>query len=80
MSDQTSESSAKDILLTRLADEFAARYRAGQRPPLQEYIDRYPETITVWDLHRRKLLLALPCGCLRVRCQNYAAAPAHQPS
>jgi hypothetical protein len=43
MSDQTSESSAKDILLTGLVDEFAARYRAGQRPPLQEYIDRYPE-------------------------------------
>ena len=43
MSDQTSESSANYILLTRLADEFAARYRAGQRPPLQEYIDRYPE-------------------------------------
>src|SRR5215469_13312424 len=43
MSDQTSESSANYILLTRLADEFAARYRAGQRPPLQEYVDRYPE-------------------------------------
>ena len=43
MSDQTSESSANYILLTRLADEFAARYRAGERPPLQEYIDRYPE-------------------------------------
>src|SRR5262249_20975188 len=22
---------------------FAARYRAGERPPLQEYLDRYPE-------------------------------------
>ena len=43
MSDQTSGSSANYILLTRLADEFAARYRAGGRPPLQEYIDRYPE-------------------------------------
>ena len=43
MSDKTSESSANYILLTRLADEFAARYRAGERPPLQEYIDRYPE-------------------------------------
>ena len=43
MPDQTSESSANYILLTRLADEFAARYRAGERPPLQEYIDRYPE-------------------------------------
>ena len=43
MSDKTSESSANYVLLTRLADEFAARYRAGERPPLQEYIDRYPE-------------------------------------
>ena len=43
MSDKTSESSADYILLTRLADEFAARYRAGERPSLQEYIDRYPE-------------------------------------
>src|SRR5581483_3368958 len=32
-----------DVLLTRLADEFAARYRAGERPALQNYIDRHPE-------------------------------------
>src|SRR6516164_9699615 len=43
MSEKTSGNSANYILLTRLADEFAARYRAGERPPLQEYIDRYPE-------------------------------------
>jgi WD40 repeat protein/serine/threonine protein kinase len=43
MSEKTSESSANYILLTRLADEFAARYRAGQRPSLEEYIGRYPE-------------------------------------
>ena len=43
MSDSTSESSANYVLLTRLADEFAARYRAGERPALQEYIDRHPE-------------------------------------
>jgi serine/threonine protein kinase len=35
--------SANYVLLARLADEFAARYRAGERPALQEYIDRYPE-------------------------------------
>ena len=35
--------SANYVLLTRLADEFAARYRAGERPSLQEYIDRHPE-------------------------------------
>ena len=43
MSDKTSNSSANYVLLTRLADEFAARYRAGERPTLQEYIDRHPE-------------------------------------
>ena len=30
-------------LLDRLAEEFAARFRRGERPGLQEYIDRYPE-------------------------------------
>ena len=43
MSDPTSESSANYVLLTRLADEFAARYRAGERPALQEYLERYPQ-------------------------------------
>jgi WD40 repeat protein/serine/threonine protein kinase/Tfp pilus assembly protein PilF len=43
MSDETSDHSGNYLLLTRLADEFAARYRAGQRPALQEYIDRHPE-------------------------------------
>jgi WD40 repeat protein/serine/threonine protein kinase len=39
----SSSGSADYVLLTRLADEFAARYRTGERPPLQEYIDRYPK-------------------------------------
>src|SRR5262245_39368331 len=43
VSERISDSSANYVLLTRLADEFAARYRAGERPALQEYIDRYPE-------------------------------------
>ncbi len=30
-------------LLDRLVDEFAARFRRGERPSLKEYIDRYPE-------------------------------------
>jgi WD40 repeat protein/serine/threonine protein kinase len=42
VSDKTSDHSADYVLLTRLADEFAARYRAGERPALQEYIDRHP--------------------------------------
>src|SRR5439155_25833353 len=38
-----SDSSEQLVLLNRLADEFAARYRKGERPALQEYIDRHPE-------------------------------------
>src|SRR5262245_28167727 len=34
--------SADFVLLTRLADEFAARYRRGERPSLAEYVERYP--------------------------------------
>jgi WD40 repeat protein len=37
------DSSERLVLLNRLADEFAARYRRGERPSLQEYIDRHPE-------------------------------------
>jgi serine/threonine protein kinase/tetratricopeptide (TPR) repeat protein len=29
-------------LIDRLAEEFAARYRRGERPSVQEYADRYP--------------------------------------
>ncbi len=29
-------------LLDRLADEFAARFRRGERPALEEYTVRYP--------------------------------------
>src|SRR5580658_4272303 len=36
-------SSDRYVLLNQLAEEFAARYRDGERPPLQEYCDRYPE-------------------------------------
>jgi WD40 repeat protein len=43
VSDETADRSGDHLLLTRLADEFAARYRAGERPALQEYIDRHPE-------------------------------------
>lgn len=30
-------------LIDQLAEEFAARFRRGERPSLQEYIDKYPE-------------------------------------
>jgi hypothetical protein len=30
------------VLLARLADEFADRYRRGERPSLTEYVERYP--------------------------------------
>src|SRR5437016_2584857 len=38
-----SDSSEQFVLLDHLADEFAARYRRGERPALQEYIDSHPE-------------------------------------
>src|ERR1700740_614246 len=37
------DNSEQFVLLNHLADEFAARYRRGERPSLQEYIDRHPE-------------------------------------
>ncbi len=37
-----SESEQYD-LLDQLAEEFAARFRRGERPSLEEYTDRYPE-------------------------------------
>ena len=30
-------------LLDQLAEEFADRFRRGERPALEEYTDRYPE-------------------------------------
>jgi hypothetical protein len=36
-------SSVRDALLDRLADEFAARFRRGERPALTEYVAKYPE-------------------------------------
>jgi serine/threonine protein kinase/formylglycine-generating enzyme required for sulfatase activity len=32
----------REVLLNRLADDFAARHRAGQRPGLEEYCARHP--------------------------------------
>jgi WD40 repeat protein/serine/threonine protein kinase/tetratricopeptide (TPR) repeat protein len=39
---EPSQSGAYD-LLDQLVEEFAERYRRGQRPSLQEYIDKYPQ-------------------------------------
>jgi serine/threonine protein kinase/WD40 repeat protein len=33
----------RDVLLNELADEFAARYRSGERPALTDYVQRHPE-------------------------------------
>jgi serine/threonine protein kinase/predicted Zn-dependent protease len=38
-----SESSAERNLLDVLAEEFVARFRAGERPALREYIERHPD-------------------------------------
>jgi CubicO group peptidase (beta-lactamase class C family) len=37
-----SESELKSAIVLELAEEFLARYRQGERPPLKEYIDRHP--------------------------------------
>ena len=37
------ENSDRYALLNRLADEFAERYRRGERPAVQTYIDHYPD-------------------------------------
>src|SRR3954453_24211161 len=39
----TKNSSADYGRFEELAEEFAARFRRGERPSLQEYIDRCPE-------------------------------------
>ena len=39
----TASNDDPDVLLNRLADEFAGRRRAGERPRLEEYCDRYPD-------------------------------------
>jgi serine/threonine protein kinase/WD40 repeat protein len=39
----TTTGSADHDKFDELAEEFAARFRRGERPALQEYIDRYPE-------------------------------------
>jgi hypothetical protein len=38
-----SSDSSRDVVLERLAEEFVERHRRGERPPLSEYTDRYPE-------------------------------------
>jgi WD40 repeat protein/serine/threonine protein kinase len=38
-----SADSEQFVVLNRLADEFAERFRRGDRPTLEEYIDRYPK-------------------------------------
>ena len=38
-----SESNSGPDLFNMLADEFAERYRRGERPPLSEYTGKYPE-------------------------------------
>src|SRR5262249_28303724 len=43
VSPMSPDNSERFVLLNHLADEFAERYRRGERPPLQEYIDRHPD-------------------------------------
>jgi serine/threonine protein kinase/WD40 repeat protein len=39
----TSPDRSQCELIDQLAEEFVQRYRRGERPPLKEYLDKYPE-------------------------------------
>jgi serine/threonine protein kinase/WD40 repeat protein len=39
----TSHDRSQCELLDQLAEEFVQRYRCGERPPLKEYLDKYPD-------------------------------------
>jgi serine/threonine protein kinase len=39
----SSNSSERFDLLDRIADEFAARWRKGEQPSVDEYVERYPD-------------------------------------
>jgi tetratricopeptide (TPR) repeat protein len=45
MATSTSSGSGDYELFDELAEEFAGRYRRGERPSLQEYVDRCPEMV-----------------------------------
>ena len=52
--------------LAQLAEEFAARYRRGERPSLTEYAERHPELAPVLDnLTRDHRMIAHLLGELR---------------
>src|SRR5205085_5413573 len=38
-----SSDSSRDVMLEQLAAEFVERHRQGERPPLSEYTERYPD-------------------------------------
>ena len=62
-----SESEQYD-LLDQLADEFAARFRRGERPTIKEYSDRYPDLADeIRELSRRLSRSSGPRGCGRTR-------------
>ena len=46
-----SESTSRPDLFNMLADEFAERYRRGERPPLSEYIEKYPGEKLASQIH-----------------------------
>ena len=41
--DMATDSSERYLVFNRLADEFAERYRRGEHPSVQDYVDRHPE-------------------------------------
>jgi hypothetical protein len=45
--------SGEYALLDQLAEEFAARYRRGERPSLAEYVEKYPHLADEANLRPR---------------------------
>ncbi len=79
--DQTSEHLASDPseVLDRLAEEFAARFRRGETPTVNEYVNRYPDHAT----RIRELLpsVAMMEGLKRqVRASSVAECDLHDPA
>ncbi len=74
-----SESDQYD-LLDRLAEEFAERFRRGERPALKEYTDRYPELADeIGELFPALVKVEVAEGVLRDAVETGDSRPAIPP-
>jgi hypothetical protein len=71
-----SNSSARFVLLNRLGEELADRYRRGERPALQEYIDRHP---ALADEIREYFPAMVEMEQAKEACEDVTGPPASRP-